>query len=204
MTDADPTPSESHWTDAYHGPRPAPYGQSPYATTPPPPAHRRPLVERADLWTALLGTIAVLIVSIPATFLWVWLAPRVPVKTTAQGSSILVPYPKGFAGADVTFLFITAGAGAVCGIVAALVARHRGLAVSVAMAAGGILSSLIVAWLGRWLTGGPRGRWAAHAADGTHHLFIQLQTRPFIVAWAVVALVITFVVALATQEREPS
>ena len=203
MSDADPTPSAHSWTGAYQGPRPAPYGADLYAAPPSAPTPpRRPIVEIADVWTTVLGTVAVLLVGVLATFVWVWLAPRVPVTRDAQGGvSIRGFYPKGFAGADVTYLFVTVAAGVVCAVVAAIVARHRGLAVSVAMGGGGLLSSLMVAWLGRWLTGGPIARWAAGASVGDHHLFIQLQTRPFIVAWPVVALAITFVVALATQDR---
>lgn len=185
--------------------RPAPYGQSPYASPAyPAPPLQQPAVELADVWTAILGTIGVLLVGVLATFVWVWVAPRVvAVKDAKGGVSLSGGDPKGFAGADVTFLFVTLGAGVLCAAIAALVARHRGLAVSVAMAVGGVLSSLMVAWLGRWLTGGPLHRWAAHASVGTHHLFIQLQTRPFIVAWPVIALVITFAVALATGDSQP-
>lgn len=214
VSDSDPTPqSRRRWESpdpaspqlqgAYPGPRPVPYGSDPYA-----PAHglgpvvQRPVIELADVWTALLGTVAVLIVGVIATFVWIWVAPHATAIKDAQGGvSLAAPESKAFAGADVMFLFVTAGAGAVCALVAALVARHRGLAVSVAMAAGGILSSFMVAWLGRWITGGPIHRWADHVSVGSHQLFIQLQTRPFVVAWPVVALVITFVVALATQDR---
>jgi hypothetical protein len=154
------------------------------------------------VWTVLLGTISVLLVGIAATFVWVWVSPRlIAAKDAKGGVSLAAPESKAFAGADVKFLFVTVAAGILCGVVAALVARHRGLAVSVAMASGGILASLMVAWGGRWLTGGPLGRWADHASVGSHHLFIQLQTRPFIMAWPVVALLITFLVALATPDR---
>lgn len=217
VSDSDPTPQSRQrwespdsgppqWQSAYPGPRPVPYGSDPYA-----PAHgfgpvaQRPIVELADVWTALLGTVAVLIVGVIATFVWIWLAPHATAIKDAQGGvSLAVPETKAFAGADVMYVFVTGGAGAVCALVAALVARHRGLAVSVAMAGGGILSALMVAWLGRWITGGPIHRWADHLPAGSHQLFIQLQTRPFIVAWPVVALIVTFVVALATQDPPAS
>lgn len=183
--------------------RPAPYGPDPYATPvefPAPP--KQPIFDRADLWTVILGTIGVLLVGVVATFVWVWIAPRATVVRDASGGvSLANAETKAFAGADVTFLFVTLVAGAVCAGIAAVVARHRGLAVTIAMAGGGLLSSLMVAWCGRWLTGGPFAHWVAHTSTGTHHLFIQLQTRPFIVAWPFVALVITFIVALATQDR---
>jgi hypothetical protein len=114
---------------------------------------------------------------------------------------LLAPETKAFAGADATYFIVTVVAGLLCGLIAAVVARHRGLAVTVALGGGGLLSSLMVAWLGRWLTGGPLSRWAQHASTGNHDLFIQLQTRPFIVAWPIAALVVTFFVALATSNR---
>jgi hypothetical protein len=220
VSDAGPTPQwRSPWdpaqhpgeqaspwtpnTDAYSGPRPAPYGSDPYAAPAYQPAPvERPVVELADVWTAILGTVGVLLVGVLATFVWVWVAPRViAVKDAKGGVSLASGESKAFAGADVTYLFVTLGAGILCAVVAALVARHRGLAVSVAMGGGGIVASLMVAWLGRWLTGGPLHRWADHASVGSHQLFIQLQTRPFIVAWPMIALAITFAVALANAER---
>ena len=206
MSDADPRDPNGGWSGGYPSPRPAPYGVSPYATPSGGGGNEpeQPLFEMADVWTTLLGTIAVLIVGVVATFIWVWVAPRaVAVKDAKGGVSLLVPETKAFAGADATYFFVTLGAGLLCGAVAAIVARHRGLAVTVALGGGGLLSGLMVAWLGRWLTGGPVTRWAHHASTGNHDLFIQLQTRPFIMAWPIAALVVTFFVALATSNRSP-
>jgi len=206
VSDAGPREPNGAWSGGYPSPRPAPYGVSPYAT----PGRGdeepdRPLVEMADVWTALLGTVGVLIVGVIATFIWVWVAPRaVAVKDAKGGVSLLVPETKAFAGADSTYFLVTVGAGLLCGAVAAIVARHRGLAVTVALGGGGLLSALMVAWLGRWLTGGPLLRWASHASTGNHDLYIQLQTRPFIMAWPIAALVVTFFVALATANRAPN
>jgi hypothetical protein len=208
VSDVDPHQPNPGLTGAYPGPRPAPYGVNPYAT--PTGAavggaeaeRERPLIEMADVWTALLGTIAVLVVGVVATFVWVWVAPRATaIKDAKGGVSLTQPETKAFAGADATYFFVTLGAGLLCGLIAALVARHRGLAVTVALGGGGILSSLMVAWLGRWLTGGALTRWAGDASTGSHDFFIQLQTRPFVVAWPIAALVVTFFVALATSNR---
>ncbi len=206
MSDADPRDPNGAWSGGYPSPRPAPYGVSPYAA--PSVEHdeqNRPLVEMADVWTALLGTVAVLIVGVVATFVWVWVAPRaVAVKDAKGGVSLLAPETKAFAGADAAYFLVTLGAGLLCGAVAAIVARHRGLAVTVALGGGGLLASLMVAWLGRWLTGGPLTRWASDTSTGNHDLFIQLQTRPFIMAWPIAALVVTFFVALAATNRPPT
>jgi hypothetical protein len=201
-------PAASPWNDgthAYPGPRPVPYGSSPYAQPPAQPVDAvpdEPLFGRADLWTVILGTVGVLLVGVVATFVWVWLAPRAMATRDASGSvSLLEPETKAFAGADVTFLVVTVVAGLVCGVLAAIVARHRGLAVTVAMGGGGVLAALMVAWCGRFLTGGPLGSWARHGPTGSHELFIQLQARPFIMAWPIAALAVTFVVALASRDR---
>jgi hypothetical protein len=210
VSDADPTssrPEDSEpSTDAYPDPRPAPYGSSPYAIgpvpwNPLPEPVPRPLVEMADVWTTLLGTVGVLVVGVLASVVWVWLAPRVMAVRDAKGGVSLVDgSTKAFAGADVWFLFVTAAAGVLCGLIAAVVARHRGLAVSVAMAVGGIAAALLTAFLGRMFTGGPLLYWASHVATGNHRLFIQLSTRQYLVAWPMAALAVTFVVALLTPD----
>jgi hypothetical protein len=188
------TEARPHW---------ATYGTQPYAVAPPPPPTQRPVVEIADLWTVVLGTVGVLLVGVVTTAVWVWVAPRViAVKQPGGGVGFVASEPKGFAGADVAFLAITAAAGLLCAGVAALVARRRGLAVTVAMAGGGFLASWLTAWFGRLLTGGPAAHWVAHATVNAHqHYFIELQTRPFVMAWPVVALVVTFFVALATPDE---
>jgi hypothetical protein len=200
---------ESEPTLAYSEPRPMPYGSSPYAVTANPAtvvdaeAPRRPLIELPDVWTALLGTIGVSLLGLAAGFLWVWLAPRAMGVADGEGKSgLLNPETKAFAGADVTFLLIGIGAGLICAVAAALVARHRGVGVSVAMAVGGTLGSLLAAWLGQTLSGGPEHRWAAHMTAGTHHYFIELGTRQFLMAWPVVALAVTFLVALLTPDQQ--
>jgi hypothetical protein len=200
-------PAENEPTSAYPEPRPMPYGSSPYAVTAPlaapdPAAPQRALVEPADLWTALLGTVGVALLGVLAGFVWLWLAPRALTTSDGKGhSSLIDPSTKAFAGADVTFLFVAVGAGLICGIVAAVLARHRGLAVSVAMGIGGSLASLIAAWIGRALSGGPNNYWLHHAAAGNHRFFIELATRPYLIAWPVTALIVTFVVAMVTPDR---
>jgi hypothetical protein len=199
--------AESEPTYAYAEPRPMPYGSSPYAlpfpaTTDAAQVRARPLIEPADAWTALLGTVGVVIVGVLAAFAWVWLSPRVMTVSDGKGKSELVnPSTKAFAGADVTFMIVAAGAGLVCALVAAVLARHRGLAVSVAMAVGGTIAALVAAWLGRLLTGGPNHHWISHATAGNHRFYIELATRPFIVVWPVTALLVTFVVALVSPDR---
>jgi len=128
-------------TLAYPQSRPMPYGSSPYAATVTPGSaidrdvSRPPVLELADVWTAVLGTIGVVLVGVLAGFVWLWLAPRAMAVSDGKGKSgLLDPETKAFAGADVTFLFIGVAAGLLCGIVAAILARRRGVAVSVAMA----------------------------------------------------------------------
>jgi hypothetical protein len=202
----EPALGEPELTSAYPQPRPMPYGSSPYAVAIPafdsaPAAQERSIVEWADVWTVLLGTAGVVVLGVVAAFLWVWLSPRTNGQLQGNDIAFSANVSKVFAGADVVFLFITVGAGLVCGVVAAIVARHRGLAVSLAMAIGGTLASLEAAWIGRALTGGPEPRWVAHASKATHPYFIALATRQYIVAWPLTALLVTFVVGLFTPDQ---
>ncbi len=140
--------SQPEPTLAYSQPRPMPYGSSPYAASVPPgadaPAGGRFPIGLADVWTALLGTVAVVIVGVLAGFLWLWIAPRPRGVVSATGGKSIQfdSANKVFASADVTFLFIGIGAGLLCGLVATILARRRGVAVSIAMAVGGTLASL--------------------------------------------------------------
>jgi hypothetical protein len=185
-----------------------PYGSSPYAVTvnstafPVSAAARPRLFELADVWTAMLGTVFVIPLGVVAGFVWWWLAPRAMVSADGKGGAeLLDPGTKAFAGADVKFLFITTVAGLLCGAVAAILARHRGVAVSVALAAGGTIASLIAAWVGRALSGGPASHWAHHVSAGNHRFFLELTTRQYLVAWPMAAVLVTFVAALATADR---
>jgi hypothetical protein len=203
----EPALEPSEPTLAYPQPRPIPYGSSPYAVTvtttnPVPDVRQQPLVELADLWTVILGTICVIPLGVLAGFVWLWLAPRAMAVADGKGKTgLLDPGTKAFAGADVTFLFITIVAGLFCGVVAAIIARHRGMAVSVALAAGGITTAVLAAWIGRTMSGGPAKHWASHVAAGNHRYFLELATRQYLVAWPMAALAVTFVVALMTPDR---
>ena len=184
-----------------------PYGSSPYAVTVTPVADARAQSQSriglADVWTALLGTLAVIPLGVVAGFLWLWIAARPHgVVSAAGGKSVQFDSAnKVFASADVTFLFIGVGAGLLCGIVASIIARHRGVAVSIAMAVGGIVASLLAAFIGRALSGGPQDYWLARASVGPHRYFIELTTRRFLVGWPIAALLVVFVVGLFTPDR---
>ena len=183
-----------------------PYGSSPYAVSVPPgaePVGGRSPIGLADVWTAVLGTVAVVIVGVLAGFLWLWIAPRPHGVVSASGGKSIQfdSANKVFAAADVTFLFIGIGAGLVCGLVATILARRRGVAVSIAMAVGGTIASVLAAFIGRALSGGPQDYWLARATVGPHHYFIELTTRRFLVGWPIAALLVVFVVALFTPDR---
>ncbi|MBX6370977.1 MAG: hypothetical protein IRZ02_01800 [Acidothermus sp.] len=194
MSETEPTPP---WTP-YPGPRPAPYRSDvPQAAEP-----ARPLLEPADYWTALLGTLALLPLGVFAALIWVALAPRATASVTASHQvSIVGSEPRAFVAADMTFLFIAVVAGVLCGGIAMLLGRHRGTAVAVAMAAGGVGASYLMSWLGMWISGGPAHRWAAEATAGTHHYFLQLQAQPFLMAWPLIAVLVVLVVSVVTEKR---
>lgn len=183
-----------------------PYGSSPYAVTLgpdaaiAPPAIRRPIFGWADAWTALLGSIGISVLGVAAGLIWLGLAPRATGQVQGGQIGFGSNVNKVFAGADLSFALICTVAGVLCGIVGALVARRRGLAVSLAMAIGGTAASVIASWLGRQISGGPTARWAAHAGTGPHHYFIALLDRQFLVAWPLAGLVVTLLVAMFTPD----
>jgi hypothetical protein len=199
-------PDDSEPTLAYPEPRPIPYGSSPYAitlgpdATIAPAAIRRPIFGWADVWTALLGSIGISVLGVAAGFIWLGLAPRATAHVQGGEIGFGSNVNKVFAGADLSFAVIGTVAGLLCGVVGALVARRRGLAVSLAMAIGGTSASLIASWLGRVISGGSSTRWAAHAGAASHHYFIALIDRQFLLAWPLAGLVVTFLVALFTPD----
>jgi hypothetical protein len=183
-----------------------PYGSSPYAVTLgadatiAPAAIRRPIFGWADAWTALLGSIGIGLLGVVAGLVWLGLAPRATAHVQGGDIAFGSNVNKVFAGADLSFAVICTVAGLLCGAVGAILARRRGLAVSLAMAIGGTAASVIASWLGREISGGPAFRWAAHAGAGPHHYFIALVDRQFLVAWALAGLAVTLVVALFTPD----
>ena len=183
-----------------------PYGSSPYAVTVGPEASiapaaiRRPIFGWADAWTALLGSIGISVLGVVAGLVWLGLAPRATAHTQGGDIGFGSNVNKVFAGADLSFAVICVVAGLLCGAVGAILARRRGLAVSLALTIGGTSASLIASWLGRQISGGPAARWAAHAGAGSHHYFIALIDRQFLIAWPLAGLAVTFVVALFTPD----
>ncbi len=197
-----PLPVASPAAAAYAGDRPTPYGSSPYATIADlPVVPQRPLFEMADLWTALLGTVAVLGLGVIAGLVWYLVAPRAAAVRNAQTFGTIDPYTKAFVRDDLTFLAITLVAGVLCAVVAALIARQRGVAVAVAMAVGGFAAAYLAAWLGRFLTGGPALHWAHHTAVGNHRYFIALTDRQFLVGWPLIAVVVTLLITVIVAPR---
>jgi hypothetical protein len=157
----------------------------------------------ADLWTAVLGTIAVTAVGLIAGLIWYAVAPRAAAVRNTTSFGTIDPYTKAFVRDDIAFLLITVIAGLLCAAVAMLIARHRGVAVAIAMAAGGFLAAFLAAWLGRYLTGGPALHWADHTSVGNHRYFIALTDRQFLLGWPLAALLVTFLTALILPAQTP-
>jgi hypothetical protein len=199
-----PLPGVSPAAAAYAGTRPTPYGSAPYAgavDAVPPPARR--IFEMADLWTAVLGTVAVVVVGVVAGLIWYAVAPRAAAVRNTTTFGTVDPYTKAFVRDDIVFLVITVIAGLLCGVVAMLIARHRGVAVAIAMALGGFIAAYLAAWLGRYITGGPALHWADHTSVGKHPYFIALTDRQFLLGWPLAALLVTFVTALILPAQAP-
>ncbi|WP_203654090.1 DUF2567 domain-containing protein [Actinocatenispora rupis] len=84
----------------------------------------------------------------PLGLLWSALSGRVPMVMTGDGA-MYDPETETFAGADVRFVLITAGAGLVAAVLCWIVLRrYRGPLVLAVLGVGGFGSALLAAWVG--------------------------------------------------------
>ncbi len=122
-------------------------------TTPPhaPATPQRPGRSRARRLPATAGfllalALAVAALGIPVGWLWSAVAPRVLVGMSTDGPYLINPEPEEYVGADVTFLAVGLGAGAILAVFAWVVfRRRRGPGVAVALAVGSLAAGY-VAW----------------------------------------------------------
>lgn len=95
--------------------------------------------------------------------LWLWLAPRVPL--ISDGKAVFLRNSEGEAavGADGTFVLLALGFGALAAALVFLFHRYGGVALVIALAAGGVLGSLLGWGVGTFL--GPTHDVVAHAKE---------------------------------------
>ncbi|MFJ6213993.1 hypothetical protein ACIQGZ_11775 [Streptomyces sp. NPDC092296] len=170
------------------------------ADTPP----RRPGVEiRIGVLVAVGSALAGLLMGL----LWLWLAPKVPLYADSKAVYLKDPEGEQRIGADGVFVLLGLGAGALAALVAFLCTRRRGggVAVSVGLAVGGLLGSVIAWRLGTAL--GPTGDIVAHARQvGQGKVFdaaLELSAKGALLVWSMAAMVVLLGLTAAFGKREP-
>ncbi|MFI9624249.1 ABC transporter permease [Streptomyces sp. NPDC052042] len=159
-----------------------------------------------ELLRAVVVALLVTVSGVGLGVLWVWLAPRVPL--ISDGTAVFLRDSEGeeAIGADGTFVLLALGFGILSAALVFWFRRRGGIAVVVALAAGGVLGSLLAWRLGVWL--GPEQDVVAHArAVGRGVVFdapLQLRTAAAAwLAWPVAAMVTHLVLTALFGPRDP-
>ncbi|MDT3398786.1 hypothetical protein RKE29_19405 [Streptomyces sp. B1866] len=160
---------------------------------------------RADVVRAALTGAAVAVSGVLLGLLWLWLAPRVPLVSDGRAVYLKNSESEEAIGADGTFVLLGLAFGAVSAAVVFWSHRRGGVPLVVALAAGGLLGS-VVAWrLGVWL--GPESDIVAHARRvGRGVVFdgpLELGAKGALLAWPVAAMMVHLVLTGLLGPRDP-
>ncbi|TQL91072.1 hypothetical protein FB559_8395 [Actinoallomurus bryophytorum] len=138
------------------------------------------------------ATLVIAVLGVPAGLLWTTVAPRTT-YVIAGGTKLLGdPESQTLIAADGWFAVLTAAAGALCGIVAYVLAgRLRELGLLGALGVGGAAAGLIAWWVGS-LVGRASFQHLVHTArDGTTARgALGLHATGVVIAWPLIAIVV--------------
>lgn len=192
---------------AYHD---ASYHEGPYQGGPMDPDALGALDgERADVRrefrAGAVWALVVLVFGVGLGFLWLWLAPRVPLVSVDGGVFLKDPEGEEAIGADGTFVLLALGLGVVTGLIAFLRSRGGGIGIVVGVAVGALLGSVLAWRLGVWL--GPDSDLAASAkAAGENKPFdgpLKLQAKGVLLVWPFIALTTHLALTGIFGHRDP-
>ncbi|MFJ7133270.1 AAA family ATPase [Streptomyces fungicidicus] len=151
---------------------------------------------KTEMREAAVTAVAVALGGVLLGVLWWWLAPRVPLVGDVVGDDWVVflkdsEGEQGI-GVDGTFTLLSLAFGAVSALVVFLVRRRGGVPLVVALAAGGLLGSVLAWRLGVWL--GPAQDVVAQARSAgkgvTFDAPLRLSAKGALLAWPFAALVV--------------
>ncbi|MEU6949553.1 DUF2567 domain-containing protein [Streptomyces sp. NPDC046316] len=135
--------------------RPSPY-------PPMPPGDGAPSVATELRQAAVVAAVST-VAGVALGLLWLWLAPRVPLISDGKAVFLRNSEGESAVGADGTFVLLALGFGAVAAALVFLFHRHGGVGLVLALAAGGVLGSLLGWGVGTFL--GPTHDVVAHARE---------------------------------------
>ncbi|MEW2634688.1 ABC transporter permease [Streptomyces sp. NPDC048389] len=160
---------------------------------------------RRDLRDSALVLVAVTLAGVALGLLWLWLAPRVPLVSTAEGVFLKDTEGEEAIGADSTFLLLAVGLGALSAAAVFLFRRNGGIALVVALAVGGLLASLLGWGIGVWF--GPPRDVVAHAREVgegvTFYAYLELRAKGVLLAWPVTAMLVHLGLTALFGPRDP-
>jgi hypothetical protein len=165
----------------------------------PPPPPPTPWLSRRELRAAGLVVLALVVVGVFAGVLWqAW---TVRTQGFDIGSGVIIPdETEGWIGADAHFGIITGIVGLTAGLLAWRWREARGPAMLVALALGGVLGSLVAAWVG-YLAGGGSHTVAANT-NVVKQLPLSVHMMGLFLLQAIAALVVYIVAALASASDD--
>jgi hypothetical protein len=160
---------------------------------------------RKDLRDSALILVAVTLAGVALGMLWLWLAPRVPLVSNAEGVFLKDTEGEAAIGADGTFLLLAVGLGALSAAAVFLFRRNGGIALVVALAVGGLLASLLGWGIGVWF--GPPQDVVAHAREVgegvTFDAYLELRAKGVLLAWPVAAMLVHLGLTALFGPRDP-
>ncbi|MFD7706282.1 AAA family ATPase [Streptomyces sp. NPDC059785] len=200
--------------------------------TPPPPPHQQPPHQnwgappaggsggfseyrqdgpgmKTEVREAAVITVAVAVGGVLLGLLWWWLAPHVPLVGGVVDKKWVVYFKdtegEQAIGVDGTFTLLALALGVVSALVVFLLRRRGGVPLTVGLAVGGLLGSLLAWRLGVWL--GPTQDVIAHAKDVgkgvTFSAPLKLSAKGALLAWSVAALLVHLGLTAMFGPRDP-
>jgi hypothetical protein len=160
---------------------------------------------RTELWQAVVVAVAVAVLGVLLGVLWAWLAPKVPL--VSDGKAVFLKNSEGedAIGADGTFMLLALAFGVVTALAVFLFRRSGGIALVLALAAGGLLGS-VLAWRVGLLLGPDDDVVAAALKAGKGVTFdapLKLAAKGALLAWPVVAMVVHLALTARFGPRDP-
>ncbi|WP_374193042.1 ABC transporter permease [Streptomyces sp. AV19] len=169
-----------------------------------PPAPTLSQALRAELPSAAVVAAVVTVTGVLLGFLWLWLAPRVPLISDGRAVFLRSSEGEQAIGADGTFALLGLGFGAVAAAVVFLLRRAGGVGVVTGLAVGGLLGSLVAWRLGIWL--GPTSDVVSHArAVGKGVVFdapLRLGAKGMLLAFPMAAMAVHLVLTALFGPRD--
>jgi hypothetical protein len=189
-----------------HQPQPNDPWQTPSGSHAAPGGQPGPDERRTEIIQAAVIAAVLTAVGAALGWLWVWLAPRVPL--VSDDTAVFLKNSEGeeAIGADGTFVLLALAFGLVSAVAVFLLRRRGGIPLVVGLALGGLLGSLLAWGMGTWF--GPTSDVVAHAKEVgkgvTFDAPLELHAvGAAILAWPIAAMIVHLGLTALFGPRDP-